>query len=311
MANQALDTSNKVTPRGETPEAEITRRTDNIRNGHEKLRYSEVAGKGSEGHVVRSVQSDIVSVLEKSRATLSPEAAARLDSYIKGSQRDGKFYADGSYGPQTKELVKLFQEVNNLKVDGIFGKQSLATLDAAKAQQIAAAEPSKPEQVATAPQTNPSTQSANEQAVAIPTPAISNTELYTLPPATQPTHIPGPQDPKVEIPKMMAIKPDTTVVLPWTAEELNPAKFNGETLPYPAEMYDPKKFDQPVATPSSAAATLEGQPYKLSLAPQASIEPQTFNQIVINAIAPELGSNIPALKVAELSPEATKIIETK
>ena len=134
MANQAPATDNKPTPVIETPEAEIARRTENIRSGHEKLRYSEVADKGSEGHVVRSVQTDMVAALEKSRSTLSPEAAARLDSFVNDSQKDGKFYADGAYGPKTKDLVKLFQEVNNLKVDGIFGKQSLAALDASKIQ---------------------------------------------------------------------------------------------------------------------------------------------------------------------------------
>ena len=38
----------------------------------------------------------------------------------------GKYGADGDFGKVTETAVKQFQKDNNLEIDGIFGKKSLA-----------------------------------------------------------------------------------------------------------------------------------------------------------------------------------------
>ncbi len=51
---------------------------------------------------------------------------------VKTLQQALKIEADGKYGPGTEKAVRSYQETKGLKVDGIAGPETLATLDAFK-----------------------------------------------------------------------------------------------------------------------------------------------------------------------------------
>ncbi|MBU2102783.1 MAG: peptidoglycan-binding protein [Candidatus Omnitrophica bacterium] len=59
------------------------------------------------------------------------EGIALSISQIQGALKKAGFYkgiVDGKMGPQTKEAVKSFQRANNLKVDGVVGKQTASEI---------------------------------------------------------------------------------------------------------------------------------------------------------------------------------------
>lgn len=89
--------------------------------------------------------------------TVQPQASSPSAPSLKPTKKEiqqalknAGFYqgpVDGKIGPQTREAVRQFQQVNGLKVDGVVGKQTWtklsAYLDLSASHELGAAEPLK------------------------------------------------------------------------------------------------------------------------------------------------------------------------